>query len=283
MAYFLILTNLAVSEEQLSFNWKNSEVVVSEKMTKNGSSITAQYLISSSQNKSGYLISQTNINVMTFNGQTISEETKRQSPHLSAAFLIPNINVDQKGNIIEVVDFDGYLSQLASLIPNPQYAEALKAPQMISLMKVKSIERWCYWVCNWVDLDIQSDSPLIETTNIEIAGLKYPQVTKTEYHSQYGGSKNARIVQSTIASNEQFKESIQQLSKKMLSEFDQKQQRIDDMDKLDNVKQSILTIALVDPSTLKPVTVSVETSTSVDTPTGVTKQVEKKEFSFNWK
>ena len=283
MAYFLILTNLAVSEEPLSFSWKNSEVVVSEKITKNGSTFTAQYLISSSQNKSGYLISQTNINVMTFNGQTISEETKRQSPHLSAAFLVPSIIVDQKGNLIEIVDFDGYLSQLASFVPDPNYEKMMKSPKIKPLMKLKSVERWCYWVCNWVNLDIQSDSPLIETTNIEIAGLKYPQMTKTEYHSQYGGSKNARIVQRTIASNEQFKESIQQLSKKMLSEFNQKQQRIDDMDALGDVKQSIVTIALVDPSTLKPVTVSVETSTSVETPTGVTKQVEKKEFSFNWK
>ncbi len=191
--------NCAIASEQLNFNWGSSRAIVTENITKDKAVVTIRYEISLEKHKQGYIVKQTNLNIIS---PKIPPHREAEKPKLFAAMSVPDLLVDRKGTPLDILDFEGYVNRVSSFYSNPKVSELFQSPQMREMLYMKAQQNWCLWVCSWVNLNAKEGKPSTETSTIEITGMSLPQTITTEIHKNWEGSKNTKLTSTTTIGGE---------------------------------------------------------------------------------
>lgn len=105
-----------------------------EAITKKGHTIKVSYNIQLQPDDLGFIVNQTDIQVLEFDNEVITDQGSVSA--IVVSVIMPSIKVDQYGKPIEIIDFDEYLVKLASTVNDPRYTQALQSEQMQSLLRI---------------------------------------------------------------------------------------------------------------------------------------------------
>ena len=278
------LSSVTLAEIVMKFAWGSSKATISERITKNDQVIELKYVIEAIPEKNGNtVIAQSKLELISVNGHQIDSVMKNQLGHITAAAAMPKILIDKYGNPIDIIDFDNHLANVASVVSNPNYTEFLKSAQARSIFQTLAIENWCYWVCSWVDLDLETNKPLIETQYVEMAGMKIPQTTETLLLAGGNKTNEVELVLKSRVGGKKAADSINQFTKKMIAENNLPVvSKPNEPDSLADFEKIGMVSAIINPYTLKPTSIFVDSTTTADTGSGRRTLTQKKEFSFVW-
>ena len=273
-----ILSPLApvfAGQSKLNLNWGNSSATVSQSLYKNGVNIEFAYVVSVEKIPAGYILRQSDIRVVSAQGQPVFDTGAANQ--MATAVLFPPLKIDERGDPVEVIEFDKYLAELSRAVNRPEYDQLLSNPQFQQVLYAKSIEVWCYWVCFWREPELESGLPLVEIESAEYFGVNVPSKSITRYHGIEDGSQSARYTFDSAIDGEEakiaFAEAAASLSNgrspNLLSE-------IKEIRKHDSVS------ALVEPVTIKPKSVEITSQIYVSDANGEQSSIEVSTFEFDW-
>jgi len=277
----LAYVNYASASDKLNFNWGTAKAVVTEKINKGKGAITIRYEISLEKHKQGYVVKQTNVDILI---PKTPPEKEAEKSRLLAAMSVPDLLVDRKGNPLDVLDLDGYINRVNNYFGGAKTSQLLQSPQMREILFVTAQKNWCLWVCNWTDVTVKEGTPKIETSTIEIAGMNIPQTTSTEIYKNWEGSKNVKL---TLIASSGGEAAVKELTNFVQSFTQENNLTIKDDGNSDNdinnFSKGTTVIAIIDPATLKPISVISEELTEISTSSETKRTKEKHEYSFEWK
>lgn len=261
------------------FDWGNSKVLVTEAVTKESGTIEVQYVLTSKRQEAGVIISQSDLKILSVDSQKPDSSLINV---LKASFSIPKMKIDSKGNLEEVIDFDLYINRLANSVPDPNYGKTIKTEPIKNMLLNKSVENWCYWVCSWIGLDMSSGRPHIEKTTIEFNGYKFPQLLEYNFVPNYEKSERTLVRLNSYIGGDQATKSIEESSKNIISQYNNPEKFDGNKGVVDNIQKYGVVTAIVDPASLKPHSVEVESTTMLASASGSKEKYEKKVFVFKW-
>jgi len=150
--------------ERMTFQWPvPSTVVVTDKVTQQGSSSTLRYQVTLTRQGDGKLaVRMTKFEFLDVGGRDARDPALRKQLRgtLEVASALPTLVVSPEGTFLDVVDLEAMIDRIAhsSAIPAKErvaLAKSMKAPLMAASLKGRSAEFWNVWVGLWAGVDLE--------------------------------------------------------------------------------------------------------------------------------
>lgn len=258
--------------ETLKFRWGDSTAEVTETILRDGVAVRVKYNISMKD----MVVNQSNIQVLSYNG---NEDIVEQGfSHAKYMFSIPKLKVDKNGELITSVDFDQYINNFSNGLPNAKAKEFYKQPQMQEILLIKAYEKFCSWVCLWVDERIKVNQSLEEKNEIEFMGVVVPEtsvITHHGFHPDYP-DKVKLTYMSTVKIDKGSQLAKNATDALGLSATNK------DIEEAKGVQKYNYVEAITDPRTLKPDFVSYEMKVKATKGESQIEKVQKTTYEFKW-
>ncbi len=279
----LIITVMAcnaVADTKTKFNWGATSTKVTEKITKNNTVIILNYKISTEVTKAGHVVKQSDI-VLISPKTPAGKEVERDK--IIRAMQLPNLLVDSNGNPLEIIDFEDYIRRVSSYWGTEKASNLFQSPQVRKMLFATVQDKWCVWVCNWSELEIKGGKTKPKRTTMDYSGMMLPVTATTEMVTNWNGSNNIKITQTSIIGGEaairemtNFIQTFTQENNLPLKDGNNPSSQINELSK------GIIVRAVLNPSNLKPVTVVSEELTKISSGNESKSVSEKHEYTFEW-
>ncbi len=258
--------------ETLNFRWGNSTAEVIETISKDGATLKGKYNI----DVKDMVINQSNIQVLSYNNTEALFDS--EFSHLNYLFLIPKLKVNENAELVAAIDFDQYLSDFSKAVPNANAEDFYRQPQMQQIMLTKAYEKFCYWVCLWMDEEIKVDQPLKEQIEVEFMGVILPEKSVTTHHGFHPEYDNK--IKLTYTSTIKIDDAAE-LGENVANSLGflptkGEEEEIKGAEKINHVE------VITDPETLKPDFVSYEMKIKIFQGDSKIEKTQKTIFEFKW-
>ena len=261
----------------LQLNWGHAQARVTETIHKNESSASVSYLLQLDDHEQGLVLRQTDLQVLALNGQSLSNQ--EVGGVLGSMAMLPQLLLNERGELIEVIDQQGYVKGLVEALPDSANKVAYDNPMMQNMLIMQAYQKWCSWVCLWAIEGLAAGQPVVNEGEVPFMGVNMPQMTTTEHLGP--AADDGRLVRLRFTSVTGIDDS-KQLVKAKSSGPDVASNPSADNELPDKGSKRVVIEALVEPDTLKPHKVTVDSHISVNTPAGVQTRDEQQTYEFEW-
>lgn len=200
--------------ESVVFNWQHQRVVVTETKTKNNrlgqdKTFKISYPVELKKHDKGWLVDYGSVKFLEMNGQKLDDDAQSILGNvLGKVSQKADIIIDEKGQPIEIVDWQEYLNAMSQIDPKgEQVVNNLKSKsELETLFYAKTLtEPWCVWVCQWSDIDFTAQGSTQQMEDSEFMDyneqVKYRLVNKIneQLHLEMHSTMHLKGISSKIS------------------------------------------------------------------------------------
>jgi len=264
------------ADAELQLNWGHAQARVTETIHKNNTSATVSYLIQLGQHEQGLVLQQSDLQVLALNDQSLSNQ--EVGGVLGSMAMLPQLLLNERGELIEVIDQQGYVKRLVEALPDSANKVAYENRMMQNMLIMQAYQKWCSWVCLWAIEGLAEGQPVVDDSEVPFMGINMPQKTTTEHLGAVDDGQLVRVRFTSITGIEDSK----QLVEAVTNELGVEPKPTPDHEMPDKGSKRVVIEALIEPHTLKPHKVTVDSHISVNTPAGAQTRDEQMTYEFDW-
>jgi hypothetical protein len=267
----------AQADAELQLDWGNAQARVTETIHKNNTRATLSYQLQLDPHEQGLVLRQTDVQVLSLNEQSLSNQ--EVGAVLGSMATLPQLLLSERGEMIEVIDQQGYVKGFVDALPDSANKTAYDNPMMQNMLIMQAYQKWCSWVCLWAIEGLAEDQPVVDKSEVPFMGVNMPQTTTTEHLGPAGD--DGQLVRLRFTSVTGIEDS-RQLVEAVTSELGVTPKPTSAQEMPDKGAKRVVIEALVEPDTLKPHKVTVDSHISINTPAGVQTRDEQMTYEFEW-
>ena len=285
----------AAQPKELKFGWpENGKVKITHTTFKKGREMRVAYELQMSKVDTGIEVTMTSIKLLGFEGANLANPkvNEKLQAMITPGLSIPRFRVSNEGQLLEVLDIDLYLknvaaAQAADPTATQEQQERTQAILNSSLVRQGMEERvagyWSAWVGAWVEMPVKLDEVIEMQMEEEIFEHPVPMSVRVEQLNDRRAAAKG-LVKYRMTTEADAK-AIFKAAATMFKGMAERAGKSADIDSISisNAEKRATTEVITDPKTMKPVEVVIDSYTAFEMPgEKPSEAVTMDHFEFEW-
>jgi hypothetical protein len=286
-----LLAPAAAAAEGLTFKWPvPGKVSVTERVVKRGVPATIRYdvTLAMAPDRKRIAVRLTGLDFVEVAGLDARDPAvrKKLAPALRAATAVPTVLINSDGTFDDIADLDRTLKEVGKMLPAEQravFVKAMKAPQMLAMMKERSADFWGVWVGMWAGGELQPGKSVEvnqETALPDGATLERP--IRFTHHGPAGPPAHVRLSFESSVEGDANNQALRGFVASLIQQWAPASGEKIGPETFQSFQMAIGGDVVTDPATLRPVSARSQRRMTVKVNGEERSQVETHEYTFTW-